>query len=291
MVPGMAHTTDGKGRRARNMARLQAKVAFITGAARGQGRSHAVRLAEEGADIIALDICNQVDSVFYPMASKEDLEETERLVRATGRRIVSRVADVRNIEEVEDAYKAGTEELGPVDIVLPNAGIMPVIGAGFERKAWHDAIDTMLTGVWNVLDVTIPDLIERGVGGSIIITSSTAGLSSIGLNTFPGQAGYVAAKHGVVGLMRLYAAKLGRYSMRVNTIHPTGVNTPMVVNDEYAAWVSENPRALDGAFQNTLPVRLIEPVDISNAIVFLASDEGRYITGITMPVDAGYLVL
>jgi NAD(P)-dependent dehydrogenase (short-subunit alcohol dehydrogenase family) len=148
----------------------------------------------------------------------------------------------------------------------------------------------MLTGVWNVLEIVVPDMIERGAGGSIIITSSTAGLSSIGLSTLPGQAGYTAAKHGVVGLMRLYAAKLGPYNIRVNTIHPTGVSTPMVVNAEYEEWVRENPKPLEGGFQNSLPVRLIDAEDVSNVVAFLASEEARYITGVTLPVDAGYLV-
>ena len=272
------------------MKRLEGKVAFITGAARGQGRSHAVRLAQEGADIIALDICRQVDTVFYPMASESDLKVTEAAVRDTGQRIMSRIADVRNIAQVEAAYANGVKELGPVDIAVPNAGIMPVIGPGAQRQAWHDAIDTMLTGVWNVLEVVVPDMIARGAGGSVIITSSTAGLSSIGLNTLPGQAGYTAAKHGVVGLMRLYASKLGPHNIRVNTIHPTGVSTPMVVNDEYEKWVQENPQQLEGGFQNSLPVRLIDAEDVSGVVAFLASDEARYITGITLPVDAGYLV-
>jgi SDR family mycofactocin-dependent oxidoreductase len=272
------------------MKRLEGKVAFVTGAARGQGRSHAIRLAQEGADIIALDICRQIDTVFYPMATELDLKITEAAVRDTGQRIISRIADVRDIAQVEAAYADGVKELGPVDIAVPNAGIMPVIGPGEQRQAWHDAIDTMLTGVWNVLEVVVPDMIGRGAGGSIIITSSTAGLSSIGLNTLPGQAGYSAAKHGVVGLMRLYASKLGPHKIRVNTIHPTGVNTPMVVNDEYEQWVQKNPRPLEGGFQNALPVRLIDAEDVSSVVAFLASDEAQYITGITLPVDAGYLV-
>jgi SDR family mycofactocin-dependent oxidoreductase len=271
------------------MGKLDGKVVFVTGAARGQGRSHAVRLAEEGANIIALDICDQIDTVFYPMASKEDLEETERLVRATGQDIVARVADVRNLDQVQAVYEEGVAAFGDVDIVLPNAGIMPVIEPGDRRQAWYDAIDTMLSGVWHVLEVTVPRLIERGQGGAIVITSSSAGLSSIGLNTYPGQAGYVAAKHGVVGLMRLYASQLGKYNIRVNTVHPTGVNTPMVVNEQFPAWMAEHNTAVSD-WRNALPVELIEPVDVSNAIVYLVSDEGRYVSGVTLPVDAGYLV-
>jgi SDR family mycofactocin-dependent oxidoreductase len=271
------------------MGRLDGKVAFITGAARGQGRSHAVRLAEEGASIIAIDICQQIPTVFYPMATPGDLEETERLVKEVGGAILTSVSDVRNRADVQAAYDAGIQQFGKVDIVLPNAGIMPVLEPGDRPQAWHDAIDVMLTGVWHVLEVTVPGMIERGEGGSIVITSSAAGLTSIGLNTFPGQAGYSAAKHGVVGLMRLYSNQLARHSIRVNTVHPTGVNTPMVANAEYGAFVNAHPEvANDPAYKNPMPVELIEAVDISNAIVFLASDEARYITGVTLPVDAGY---
>ncbi|MEZ7240691.1 mycofactocin-coupled SDR family oxidoreductase [Rhodococcus sp. GXMU-t2271] len=271
------------------MGRLEGKVAFITGAARGQGRSHAVRLAEEGASVVAMDICGQIPTVFYPMATSDDLAETERQVKEAGGSIVTSIGDVRNIEDVQRAYDAGIAQFGKVDIVLPNAGIMPVIGPGEQRQAWHDAIDTMLTGVWHVLEVTVPHLVERGEGGSIIITSSAAGLTSIGLNTFPGQVGYSAAKHGVVGLMRIYAKQLAPQSIRVNTVHPTGVNTPMVANAEYGEFVNSHPEvAADESYKNPMPVELIEAVDISNAIVYLASDEARYVTGVTFPVDAGY---
>ncbi|MGV0835088.1 mycofactocin-coupled SDR family oxidoreductase [Mycolicibacterium thermoresistibile] len=271
------------------MRRLEGKVAFVTGAARGQGRSHAVRLAEEGAAVIAMDICAQIPTVFYPMATEEDLAETERLVKEVGGQIVSSIGDVRNYEDVQRAYDAGIEQFGFVDILVPNAGIMPVLNRGAERQAWHDAIDSMLTGVWHVLDVAVPGMIERGAGGSISITSSAAGFTSIGLNTFPGSAGYTAAKHGVVGLMRLYSKQLAKHMIRVNTVHPTGVDTPMVVNEVYGDFVNSNPEvANDDAYKNPMPVDLLDPVDISNAIVFLASDEGRYITGVPFPVDAGY---
>lgn len=210
-----------------------------------------------------MDICEQIPTVFYPMATSEDLAETERLVKEAGGAIVTSIGDVRNIEDVQNAYNAGIEQFGKVDIVLPpNAGIMPVIGPGEQRQAWHDAIDTMLTGVWHVLEVTVPDLVERGEGGSIIITSSAAGLTSIGLNTLPGQVGYSAAKHGVVGLMRIYAKQLAPpHSIRVNTIHPTGVNTPpMVANLEYAEFLGANPDvAADESYKNPMPVELIEP--------------------------------
>ncbi|KAA9156783.1 mycofactocin-coupled SDR family oxidoreductase [Amycolatopsis acidicola] len=271
------------------MKRLEGKVAFVTGAARGQGRSHAIRLAEEGASVIAMDICQQIPSVFYPMATKEDLDETVRLVTEAGGEIVAAVGDVRRREDVQNVYDQGIARFGKVDIVLPNAGIMPVIGPGAEPQAWHDGIDVMLTGVWHTLDVTVPGMVERGEGGAVIITSSAAGLTSMGLSTLPGQAAYSAAKHGVVGLMRLYANQLAKHSIRVNTVHPTGVNTPMVANAEYGEFVNSHPEvANDPAYKNPMPVELVEAVDVSNAIVYLASDEARYITGVTFPVDAGY---
>ncbi|QTI70879.1 mycofactocin-coupled SDR family oxidoreductase [Gordonia polyisoprenivorans] len=271
------------------MTRLEGKVVFITGIARGQGRSHAVRMAQEGARIIGMDICDQIPTVFYPMATREDLAETERLVKEAGAEIVTTVGDVRKREDIERALDLGIEQFGRLDTVIANAGIMPVIGPGDQPQAWHDAVDVMLTGVWQVLDETVPRLVQQGTGGSIIITSSAAGLTSMGLNTFAGQAGYTASKHGVVGLMRLYSKQLAKDSIRVNTVHPTGVNTPMVANAEYGEFVNTHPEvANDEAYKNPMPVELIEAVDVSNAMVFLASDEARYITGITLPVDAGY---
>ncbi|MCF8601979.1 mycofactocin-coupled SDR family oxidoreductase [Gordonia sp. HY442] len=271
------------------MARLDGKVAFITGIARGQGRAHAVRLAEEGAAIIGVDICDQIPTVFYPMATREDLAETERLVKEVGGQIVTTIGDVRKREDIETALAAGIEQFGHVDTIVANAGIMPVIEPGDQKQAWFDAVDVMLTGVWQTLDVVTPILVDQGRGGTITITSSAAGLRSIGLNTLPGQAGYTASKHGVVGLMRLYSKQLAKDYIRVNTIHPTGVNTPMVANAEYGEFVGAHPEvANDDAYKNPMPVELIEPVDISNAIVFLASDEARYVTGVAMPVDAGY---
>ncbi len=271
------------------MGRLEGKVAFITGAARGQGRSHAIRMAQEGAAIVALDICEQIPTVFYPMATKADLDETVGRVEEVDGRILSVVADVRDRDAVKAAYDAGVAEFGQIDIVVANAGIMPVIDAGEQLQAWDDGISTLLSGVWHTMDAAVPDMIARR-DGAIIITSSSAGLTGIGLNTSPGQAAYVAAKHGVVGLMRLYASQLAQYNIRVNTIHPTGVNTPMVANAEYGAFVQANLEvAASPLYQNPMPVDLIEPVDISNAVIYLASDDGRYVTGSTMVVDAGYV--
>lgn len=267
------------------MTRLQGKVAFITGAARGQGRSHAVRMAEEGADIIAIDICAPIASAPYPLATVDDLEQTVKEVEALGRRIVARQADVRDEACLKAAFDAGIDELGPVDIVVANAGIAP-LALREPHEAWQDVIDVNLTGVFNTVETAIPSMIERGQGGSIVLTSSSAGLSGVG-GPSRGGLGYTAAKHGIVGLMRSYANNLAQYSIRVNTVHPTGVNTPMVVNQAMQEMLAELP-SLAGAIANALPVDMVEPVDISNAIIFLVSDEGRYITGITMPVDAGF---
>jgi len=268
--------------------KLEGKVAFITGAARGQGRSHAIRLAEEGADIIAVDICAQIASVAYPMATPEDLAETVKAVEALDRRIVARQADVRDEAGLRAAFEAGVAELGPVDIVLANAGIAPMTLAEELHHAWQDVIDVNLTGVFNTVEIAIPSMIQRGAGGAIVLTSSTAGLIGIG-GPSRGGLGYTASKHGVVGLMRSYANSLAPHSIRVNTVHPTGVNTPMVVNDIMQAWLDANSHAAN-AMTNALPVGMIEPVDVSNAIVWLVSDDARYITGVALPVDAGFTV-
>ena len=265
--------------------RLEGKVAFITGAARGQGRSHAIRLAQEGADIIAVDICQQIASVAYPMATAEDLEATVKAVEELDRRIFAREADVRDESGLRAAFEEGVAELGPVDIVLANAGIAP-LSPRDERNAWQDVIDVNLTGVLNTVEIAIPSMIERGMGGAIVLTSSTAGINGIGGST-RGGLGYTASKHGVVGLMRSYANVLAPHSIRVNSVHPTGVNTPMIVNDVMQEFLEADP-SMGQAMANALPVEIIEPVDVSNAILWLVSDEARYITGVALPVDAGY---
>jgi len=267
--------------------RLEGKVAFITGAARGQGRSHAVRLAQEGADIIAVDICKQIESVAYPMATPADLAETVSEVEALDRRIIAREADVRDVAGLRAAFEAGVAELGPVDIVLANAGIAPM-SVQEVGDAWQDVIDVNLTGVFNTVEIAIPSMIERGKGGAIVLTSSTAGINGIGGPT-RGGLGYTASKHGLVGLMRSYANNLAPHSIRVNTVHPTGVNTPMVVNDIMQQFLQQDP-SLSQSMANALPVGMVEPVDISNAILWLVSDEGRYVTGVTLPVDAGFTI-
>lgn len=272
------------------MGKLDGKVALITGAARGQGRSHAALFAAEGADIIAVDLCGQVDTVEYPMATPEDLEETGRLVEKEGRRIVARQADVRDFEAMKRVVADGVAELGRLDFVLANAGIMPIIGETSQQMAaWHDAVDIMLTGVFNTVEAALPTLLEQDQGGAIVITSSTAGLKVGGarLSTLSrGSLGYAAAKHGVVGLMRAWANALGEKNIRVNTVHPTGVNSPMVVNEQFAEFTAEHPE-FGQTMQNLLPTPLVEPEDISRAMLYLCSDDGRYVTGITLSVDAG----
>lgn len=272
--------------------RVAGKVALITGAARGQGRSHALKLASEGADIIALDICRQIESVPYPLSTPEDLEETARQVKELGQSVVTREVDVRDGEALTAAVNDGVTQLGGLDIVIANAGILSV-GASFELPddTWSQVIDTNLTGVWRTTKAAVPHLIAGGKGGSIVLTSSIAGL--VGQ---PGIGHYVAAKHGVVGLMKTLALELAPLSIRVNSIHPTNVDTPMIMNEAtYRVFLPDDPKPTREKFSvpagemNALPVPWIEPSDVSNAVLFLASDEARYITGISLPIDAGAL--
>ncbi len=268
------------------MGKLDGKVAFITGAARGQGRSHAIRLAQEGPDIIAIDICAPIASVPYGLATPEDLEETVKAVQAEGRRIVARHADVRDVASLRIAFEEGAAELGPVDIVLANAGVG--VGAlSSAEQTWEDAIAVNLTGVWNTGRIAIPSMVERNQGGAIVLTSSTGGLIGAGSNE-PGLVAYTASKHGVIGLMRCWANYLAPYSIRVNSVAPTAVRTPMAENISIEQLMQFNP-ALASALTNPMPVEKVEPIDISNAIVWLVSDDARYVTGSVIPVDAGLL--
>ena len=272
---------------------FEGKVAFITGAARGQGRSHAVRFAEEGADIIALDLCAQIDSVAYPMPTREDLDETVNLVEKTGRRIVAEQGDVRDFARLQAVVANGVAELGRLDFVLANAGILPVIGdSSHTLPAFVDAVDVMLKGVYFTIEAALPALAETGDGGAIVITSSTAGLTSLHVNSSlqsHGLAGYMGAKHGVVGLMRFYACALAEKNIRVNTVHPTGLASPMLVNEPVGRFFAENPTATE-SMKNLLDVELMEEEDITAAMVYLCGRSGRYITGTTLTVDAGYTV-
>lgn len=262
--------------------RVAGKVAFITGAARGQGRSHAIRLAEEGADIIAVDICRDYGTVPYAMATEADLAETVKAVEALDRRIVATQADVRDAGALKAAVDDGVAQLGRLDIVSANAGICTVQSWDEVTPAvWQDTLDTNLTGVWNTMVVSVPHLIAAG-GGSIICTSSTAGIKGL-----PYLAPYVAAKHGVVGIARTMANELAIHKIRVNTVHPTGVDTPMGNGLGGLEPLINRDPSLGPIYMNTLPVETVDPRDISNAVLFLASDEARYVTGLEFTVDAG----
>jgi SDR family mycofactocin-dependent oxidoreductase len=274
--------------------RVAGKVALVTGAARGQGRSHAVRLAQEGADVIALDICAPVDAVrIYPPATEADLAETRRLVEALDRRIVATKVDVRDAEGLRGAVGAGVAELGRLDIVCANAAIFD-LGPSLEvsEATWREIIDVNLTGVWNTCQAALPHMIEAGNGGSIVITSSSGGLKAP-----PYTAAYSTAKHGVVGIMQALAGEFAPHLIRVNTIHTSSVDTPMIQNEPlWRMWDPSEPNptreTAAEVFKtvNALPVPWLDPVDVSNAVLFLCSDEGRYITGVTLPVDAGYMI-
>jgi SDR family mycofactocin-dependent oxidoreductase len=272
---------------------FEGKVAFITGAARGQGRSHAVRFAEEGADIIAVDLCAQIDSVGYPMAQPEDLDETVNLVEKTGRRIVAERADVRDLKQLQAAVDTGERELGRIDFVLANAGIAPGIGAGPPgTTAYLEAVNVMLNGVYFTIEAAVPALLRHGDGGAVVITSSAAGFKSaspsFGTRNH-GTAGYTAAKHGAIGLMRYFAVTLAEKNIRVNSVHPTGVATTMILNDQVGEYAAAHPEFAE-LFRNLLPVANIEPSDVAEAMVFLCGRSGRYITGVTLPIDAGLTV-
>ena len=272
------------------MPELNGKVAFITGAARGQGRSHAVRLATEGADIIGIDICADISSNEYPLATPEELDETVAMVESKGRRMISAVADVREFGQVRAALDAGVAELGRLDVVCANAGISPMsfrrIPVEQDLEQWGDVLAVNLTGAFNTAKAAIPHLISGKRGGAIIFTSSTAGLRGFGGDT-GGGLGYSASKHGVVGLMRSLANFLAPHSIRVNTIHPTGVRTMMAVNPTMVEWLEKHPGG-GTHLQNPMPTEMLEPEDISDAVAFLASDQAKWITGVTLPVDAGF---
>jgi (+)-trans-carveol dehydrogenase len=274
--------------------RLEGKVAFITGAARGQGRSHAIRLAQEGADIIGIDLLERIPGAPYDGASQADLDETVKQVEALDRRIIATKADVRDYDGLKAALDAGVGELGRLDIVSANAGISTQMAptADLDEDMWQNMIATNLTGVWHTTKAAIPHLKAGGRGGSIILTSSEAGIRG-----YANVAHYVSAKHGVVGLMRTLALELAPDSIRVNSIHPTQVDTDMIQNQATYSLFTGNPDATKEEFAESsrhviaLPIPWVEAVDISNALLFLASDEARYITGVPLPVDGGNFLI
>jgi SDR family mycofactocin-dependent oxidoreductase len=268
------------------MGMLDGKVAFITGAARGQGRAHAVKMAAEGADVIAIDICADIATAPYALSTPEDLEETVQQVKALNRRIVARTVDTRDNASVRAAVHDGVSELGRLDIVVANAGIAPlVLDPADPVQSWQDVIDTNLTGTFNTVEAALPTIVAGQEGGSVIIISSTAGIKgSLAMKTVGGYA-YTASKHAIVGLMRGYANDYAKHSIRVNTVHPTGVDTPMVNNEAMANLMANRDVS---AWVNLLPVGRMTPADMSNAVAWLASDQARYITGAVIPVDAGF---
>ena len=276
------------------MGRVQGKVAFITGAARGQGRSHAIRLAEEGADIIAVDICKDFETVGYPMATPDDLKETARLVEKLDRRIVTAEADVRDRSQLTAALERGISELGKVDVVVAQAGIAAMKGQP-PLQAWTDSVDTILLGTINAIQASLPHLSE---GASVIATGSVAAymnaLPMMQLGTDPGGHGYMYAKRAIANYIHELARNLAPRMIRANAIHPTNVDTDMLQSEPmYKSFRPdlEHPTREDAtpAFyvQQGMPIPWIEPGDISNMVLFLASDEARYVTGMQMRVDAG----
>lgn len=270
--------------------RVAGKVALITGAARGQGRSHAIRLAEEGADVIAVDICRAVETVTYDPSTPEELAETVELVKKTGARIVAAEVDVRDFEALSEAVQRGIAELGRLDIVCANAGILAT-GASHEQsdEQWRTVLDVNLTGVWHTTKAAIPALIAGGRGGSIICTSSLMGLKG-----GPFASGYAASKFGIVGLAKSLAAELAPHRVRCNVVHPGSVLTPMLDNAMLRGMFRPDLDAptLNDVIPAFASVSMwdepwVDPSDVSNAVVFLASDEARFITGISMPIDIG----
>ncbi|MGV9862978.1 mycofactocin-coupled SDR family oxidoreductase [Rhodococcus koreensis] len=274
--------------------RVQGKVAFITGIARGQGRAHALRLVEEGAaGIIGVDLCDAIEGIeIYPPATEDDLQTTVRMVEELGGKIIAERADVRDSAALKRVLDKGIETFGRLDIVCANAGILDVAPALEQRAdSWQSTMDINVTGVWNTCREAIPHLIDNG-GGSIIITSSTAGTKG-NANTLS----YNVSKHGVVGMMRTLAHEFGRHSIRVNTVHPTSADTPMVMNEAiFGLFDPNNPtpdrESADRSFRTThvMPVAWIEPRDVSEAVLWLGSDESRYVTGAVLPIDAGFVI-
>ena len=274
-------------------ARAEGKVAFITGAGRGQGRSHAVRLAQEGADIIALDICHDVAGAL-PMATADDLAETVKLVEAQDRRIIATQADVRDFDAVKAAVDDGVAELGRLDIVLSNAGIVRLhADSDDQEQLWQDIVGTNLTGGFHVVNAAVPHLIAGGRGGVIVFTGSTAGVRPVA-NPGVGALAYTASKWGLVGVCKQLAATLAQHSIRVNIVHPTGVASGMTMNAAMAELAEQAMAGGDAngmaAMQNALPVQILQPADISDAIAFLVSDQAKWITGVSLPVDAGFSI-
>jgi SDR family mycofactocin-dependent oxidoreductase len=268
------------------MGTLTGKVAFITGAARGMGRAHAVKLASEGADVIAVDVCAEFDSTDYPGSTTEDLATTVKLVEGQGRRIIARQTDVRDPEAVGLAVADGVAEFGRLDIVIANAGIIRVSDTDERATAFRDVVEVNLIGAWNTVDAAIPALIAGGRGGSIVLASSTQGIKASGTDR-AGVQGYAASKRALVALMQVWADQLAEHSIRVNTIHPSGVATDMIINETTMKLSAAGDPWLASQL-NALPIALLQPEQIATAVAWLVSDDAAFITGTSWPLDAGF---
>ena len=276
------------------MGTLDGKVAFISGIARGQGRSHALRLAGEGADIIGVDICHDIAAMDYPNATPADLAETTKLIEQLDRRVITSEVDVRDFDAVRQAIDSGVAELGRLDIVLSNAGIVRLhADTDDPEQLWHDIVGTNLTGGFHVVNAAVPHLIAGGRGGVIVFTGSTAGVRPVA-NPGVGALAYTASKWGLVGVCKQLAATLAEHSIRVNIVHPTGVASGMTMNAAMAELAEQAMAGGDAngmaAMQNAMPVQILQPADISDAIAFLVSDQAKWITGVSLPVDAGFSI-
>jgi SDR family mycofactocin-dependent oxidoreductase len=273
------------------MGELDNTVAVITGAARGQGRSHAVALAKQGADIIAVDICADIDAIPYPLATKSDLDTTAQLVRDAGRKVAPVIADVRDLAALEAGVQAGIDDLGDIDIVIANAGVVAIGDPEIRAEpVFTTIVDTNLKGVWHTMLATVPSIIRKGRGGSVVLISSSQGLIGRGGDGSAAMFAYAASKHGVVGLMRSAANAYAPQKIRVNSVNPSGVATPMIITTLFLNGMTANPNP--AVSQMLLPdVPLIEPQDVTEAVLWLVSPRARYVTGISVPVDAGHVVM
>lgn len=273
------------------MGEFDNAVAVVTGAARGQGRSHAVALAEQGADIIAVDICADLEAIPYALATEAELAETVQLVQSAGRKAVAVIADVRDLAALQSGVQAGIDELGEVDVVIANAGVVAIgVTEPDSQPVFNTIVDTNLKGVWHTMLATVPSIVRKGRGGSVVLVSSSQGLTGRGGDGSAAMFAYAASKHGVVGLMRSAANAYAPHKIRVNSVHPSGVATPMILNDFVVTRMTENPNP--AVSQMLLPgVPLVEARDVTEAVLWLAGPRSRYVTGVSMPVDAGHVVM
>jgi SDR family mycofactocin-dependent oxidoreductase len=269
------------------MGKFDDKVVWITGGARGQGRSHAQAFAREGADIVICDVPDPLPTVPYPVGTAEDMAETVALVEAEGRKCLALKGDVRDGAQMRNIASEAMAAFGRIDVHIANAGILSLAESTWETsdEDWQEMIDVNLTGVWQSCKAAIPHILAGGRGGSIIMTASIAAMRGVA-----GCTHYTAAKHGVVGLMRTLAWELASENVTVNAVVPTGVNSPMSNNDFFGRWLDEHPKLADAMRGNLIDIEQLPASHVSGAMVWLASEEGRYVTGVTLPIDAGFLI-